>query len=170
MAATVEISESNGNPEVVTDGITNINFGSVDAPDLVPASFKIVKGDSSYRKYLRVHLIALNGSTRIDTCKIWKSAGAYLPGESIRFVNEVFPPNAYSPPNDDPVEDDYDPNVVDLYTSEPVGTVIAISGGGGSLESDDTYSTYFILQLQTTASIATGAVNQKTFSFQYRET
>src|SRR5437879_5527436 len=88
MAAIVQVSESNGAVETVTDGITNINFGSADLPNLVPASHKLVlplvsQTAYSYMKWLRVHLVSLGGSTQIDTLKIWKSSGAYVTSEVI---------------------------------------------------------------------------------------
>src|SRR6266478_6283538 len=85
--ATVVLSESNGAGEVVTHNIANINFGTIDAPNLIPANHPVVKptfgSHFSFPKWLRVEVVNMGDSSLIDELRIWKSAGALLPGEFI---------------------------------------------------------------------------------------
>ena len=157
--AAFEWSESNGVGEDVTDKISNINFGSADAPNLVPASNPIVAGGASFEKYIRVKF---TGSwTEISNMKFWKSAGAYVTGEAIKLGIVD-----YAQPSETPNADS------DVDESEP-GWVVNSAEGNPTIEYGASgvsgLSQYMRLQLQTTGSTPAGAVNQKTFTMQYDE-
>lgn len=94
--AIVEITETNGNLNggsgsisgngpVVTDGITNLNFGSADAPNLNTLAHPIVLSVSaisySVTKWLQFHLVNLGTSTSVGNLRVWKLSGAYLTKE-----------------------------------------------------------------------------------------
>jgi hypothetical protein len=158
MAATFQWSEANGAGESVTDGISNLNFGDTDAPNITPASYPIVAGNNGYEKDIKAKF---GGTfTEISNMKFWKSAGAYVTGEDIK-ADEV---TSYV----QPVKTTSTRAVTTVPTTE--GTAITVhSAAGGTTITAAGYTRYICLQLQTTTSSPAGAVNQKTFTFQYDE-
>jgi len=81
MVATFSWVEYNSN---ATDtGVpTNLNFGSTNARDLAPSTYPITAGTYSYEKWVRGYW---GGTfTRIENVQFWKSAGAYVTGETIK--------------------------------------------------------------------------------------
>ncbi len=85
MAATLQFCETNGPAvsPVVTDNISNLNFGRVDAPNLDPTSYSIPAGQASYGKWIRLKLSAMGGSSWVANYWFWKSSGAYKTGEVV---------------------------------------------------------------------------------------
>jgi hypothetical protein len=89
-AAVVDITETNGpaGSPTVTPAISNINFGSGDAPNLTVSALlnPIVLSASartwSWGKWLQFHVNTANGHS-ISNLKVWKSAGAYTGPERI---------------------------------------------------------------------------------------
>jgi hypothetical protein len=159
MAATFEWSESNGVGEDITDGISNINFGSADIVNLVPSAHPIVGGGASFEKYIRCKFTGV--WTEISNMKFWKSLGSYVAGESIKLgIVDYAQPS--STPNADSNVDETEP-----------GWVVNSGEGNPTIEYGATgvsgYTQYMRLQLQTTGSTPAGAVHQKTFTFQYDE-
>lgn len=72
MPATVRVNEYNGTTAgTATVGITNSNFGSSDAPNLVAATFPITAGTNSFEKYQKVEVTAMGGSTKVKDLKVW---------------------------------------------------------------------------------------------------
>ena len=161
MSASFAWVESNGVGESETNPITNVNFGSVDAPNLVPATYTTVIGQNSFSKYIRV--LFTGTWSVISNIKFWKSAGAYVTGESIKAAANA----TYATPSQTDTGDSAIP------TTE--GTALAIN----SAEGDATivygasgvtgYTGYIRLQAQTTVSTPSGVGNQKTFTMQYDE-
>lgn len=154
MVASFEWSESNGAGETVTDGISNLNFGNTDAPNIVPASNPITAGNNSYEKWVRGHYTGTYNS--VSNLKLYKSAGAYVTGEDIKAAVNA----AYATP---------------VATTSAVATVTVPTTLGTALVPNSpgaspSYSGYIIAQLQTTVSTPPGNVNQKTFTLQYDET
>ena len=165
MPATVQFSESNLVGQVVTDGITNINFGSVDDHDLNTSTYSIIRGTNSFSKYIRV--LFTDTWTVISNMKFWKSSGAYKTDESISAGFNV----TYATPDD---ADMRDTGIGDtpVPAASPASNV-------NSAEGDSTivygatgvsgYTGYIRLQTQTLVTTPTGAVTQKEFTFQYDE-
>ena len=196
MAATVEISETNGDAgsPVTTDGITNINFGGADLPNLVPADHPLVMGNLapsySFAKWLRFHVSDMGGSSLINVLKVWKSSGAYKPAEilgsttaGVAQANEVISAYGYAtaqvgggalssvPYNGDGTDIFFIWSGVPLATSQPAGENLLIGGGlNGGLTAAG-YSNYAVMALKVDGSAGTpaGAVNQKVITFQYNE-
>ncbi len=190
MAATVYLSETNGpnTAPVVTDNIGNVNFGTWDAPNLVPTAHPIIIGQCSYAKWLRVCLSALGGSTQISNLKIWKSSGDYKVGELVgtnaafNSLNGLITTYAHKVAFaggglvTTPVMDNGQPVLgATGYASYTIPTVLPVSelvyiGGalGGHLDAPG-YSDYIFIGLLTTASTPAGPVNQKVFSYQWDE-
>ncbi len=152
MAATHQWSESNGATPTVTDGITNINFGSTDAADLTPSSYPIIAGENSFHKAIRCKF---SGTfTEISNMRIWKSAGAYKTDEAIVFKVQA----SYIQPTATALSGASAIPVTE--PSENVSpTTITVAG----------YTDYIHLQLQSQLTTPAGAVNQKTFTFKYDE-
>ena len=156
MAATHQFSESNGAGETVTDGISNANFGSNDSPNLNTTTYPITRGNASFEKY---HRSKFSGTfTEISNIKFWKSAGAYVTGESCKAAFDV----AYAQPSQTPNADS------DVPVAEP-GTHNVHAADGSDTIVAPGYTKYWRLQLQTTGSTPAGAVNTKTFTLQYDE-
>lgn len=181
MSATTQFSESNGAGETVTDGISNINFGSVDTPNLTPSAAKIViPGASvvqSFEKYLRFHVSAMGGSSSIGNLKLYKSGGAYVTGEVI---------NSNSGSTTQQKQTTYHTPDQTLRTVTSFGNIpttlptvsncsitsLGVEGtvgaGTGTLGAAG-YSQYFCLSLQISSATPAGAANQKVFTLQYDE-
>ena len=154
MAATHEFTESNGAGETATTPISNVNFGSVDATGIVPATNPITAGNNSFEKWVRSRFSG--AFTSIANLRFWKSAGALVTGETIKAaVNATFAT---------PVDSTSIVATVDIPTSE--GASLAPDAPVGNPD----FSGYITMQLQTTGSTPPGAVNQKTFTMKYDET
>lgn len=157
MAASIQWSESNTVSETVTDGISNLNFGSNDSVNIVPATYPVIAGENSFQKYFRIKV----GSTftEISNMLFWKSAGAYVTDESIKgAVNATFATPAVTA------------EVGDTDVPTASGSAWAVqSAAGTSTITAAGYTKYIRLQARTLATSPAGAVNQKTFTFQYDE-
>lgn len=158
MSASFQWSESNGSEETVTDDISNVNFGSDDSPNLDPATYPIVAGENSFQKYIRAKFTDVVGE--ITNMKFWKSAGDYKTGEEIiGSANATYE----------------QPTTTKATTDSAVPTEVGSAWDITSTEDDPTkittdgYTKYMRLQLTTTSSTPSGAVNTKTFTFQYDE-
>lgn len=158
MPAVYEWSESNGVGEVVTDAISNLNFGSVDSPNLVAVDNPIVAGNNSFEKYIRAKFSG--AFTEISNMLFWKSAGALKTGESIKVAaNQVYA---------QPISSTSTKATSDIPESQ--GTALSIQAADGSATITTLgYTKYAVLQLQTTTSTPAGSVNTKTFTYQYDE-
>jgi len=158
MAATLQWSEANGSGEVVTDGISNVNFGDVDGANIVIASYPIIAGENSYEKNIK---LKFSGTfTKISNMKFWKSAGALGTGEAIK-ADEV---TTYV----QPVKTTSTRAVTAIPTSMSTALVIHSAAGAATITTPG-YTRYICLQLQTIGSVSTGDVVEKTLSFQYDE-
>lgn len=161
MAATHQWSESNGVGQVVHDGIGNINFGSNDSYDLVPATYPITRGTNSFSKYIRC--LFTDTWTVISNMKFWKSAGTYKTDEIIKAsFNAAYATPSQTSTGDSTVPDSEPAQNVNSAEGE-TSIVYGASGVSG-------YTGYIRLQTQTLVTTPSGAVNQKTFTFQYDET
>ena len=159
MAATFNFAESNGAGEVVSDGISTLNYGSTDAADLTAASYPVVAGQSSYEKYIRAKFT--DAFTEISNMLFWKSAGSYVTGESIKAgANKAYV---------QPVSTVSTVATADVPVAQ--GSALSIQAADGSATiTAPGYTKYIVLQLQTTSSTPAGSVNQKTSTFMYDET
>jgi len=139
---------------------TNLNFGSTIAANLAPSTYPITAGTYSYEKWVRAYF---SGSfTRIDNIQFWKSAGAYVSGETIAWTGQQ---TAYAAPT----------TTASVYattalpTADPGTANVSIGGSlSGSLTSTG-YSDYMILQTSVTTAASAGATNTKTLTLQYDE-
>jgi hypothetical protein len=139
---------------------TNLNLGSTLAANLSPSLYPITAGTYSYEKWIKA---SFRGSfTRVDNVKFWKSAGAYVTGETINWTGER---TTYATPT----------NAASSFASATVPTTepgSANVGIGGSVSGSLTTAgstDYVILQASVTSAASAGAVNLKTFTLQYDE-
>lgn len=171
LVATVELSESNLVGEAVTDGISNLNYGSDDSPNIVVATYPIIRGDTpagcSFEKFVRLHVANMGGSNAIDNIQIWISnlGGGWVTGEHCQTNLETAAYSAvsYTTPSETCFDDH------DCPEADPGSANLGI---GGSLSGQLTaigYSDYWKSQEHTTASTPPGDVNTKTWTIQYDE-
>lgn len=171
MAATVEICESNENSgEEITHNITNMNYGSVDDPNLTPASYPVTVGEFSFFKLIRLHVTAMGTSNQIDNVRVWKSAGDYVTDEGIQAslhetqgTYDGIKVTAYATPN----ATEY--TAYAIPTSEPSGANLGIGGSLTGSLTDVGYSDYLKSQRKSGASTPPGDANQLTISWKYDE-
>jgi hypothetical protein len=157
MSATHQFSESNLVGEVVQDGIANLNFGSDDSYELNTTTYPITRGDASFEKYLRCKFS--DTFTEISNMKFWRSdVLGYKTDEALKAAANV----AFATPSETPNADSDIPLVV--------GSALAIQSAAGTATiTAPGYTKYIRLQLQTSGSTPSGAVFQKTLTFQYDE-
>jgi len=161
MSATFEWSESNTVSETITDGIANVNFGSNDSSELDTATYPIVRGSSSFEKYIRAKFSDV--FTEISNIIFWKSAGALVTGETIKAAVNVAFTTPSSTANADSAVPTTEGTALSLQSAEGAATIVyGASGVSG-------YTGYIRLQTSSTLSTPTGAGNQKTFTMQYDE-
>jgi hypothetical protein len=162
MAATHQWSESNLVGQVVADGIANINFGSVDDHELVPATYPITRATNSFDKYIRA---LFTGSwTEISAMKFWKSAGTYKTDETITGSANATYATPSQTSNGDSLIPITEGTALGINSAEGNATIVyGASGVSG-------YTGYVRLQLKTTVNTPSGATFQKTLCMQYDET
>jgi hypothetical protein len=157
MVATHQWSESNLVGEVVQDGIANINFGSVDDHELNTTTYPITRSESSFEKYIRCKFS--DTFTEISNMKLWRSdVLGYKAGETLKAAANV----AFATPSETPNADS------DIPLNEGASLAIQAADGSGTIVAPG-YTKYLRLQIQTTGSTPSGAVFQKTLTFQYDE-
>jgi hypothetical protein len=165
MAATVEIDESHGAGETLTHGISNSNFGSSDAANLVAANYPITPGNNSYEKWQKFHVSAMGGSSKIKTLKVWRTTA--LGGSAVHVTNAREAGYAGAAVYATPVATDSSVATQAMPTSEPTGANLGI---GGSLAGEITVagsSDYLVHQVQSDAGDIAGA--STTMHYQYEE-
>lgn len=139
---------------------TNLNLGSTLFASLAPSTYPITAGTYSYEKWVRANF---SGSfTRIENLQFWKSAGAYVTGETIKWTGNY---STYTAPITTV-------STIALTTTPVADPGTANVGIGGALAGSLTSagdSDYIILQASVTTAASAGAVNQKTFTLQYDE-
>jgi hypothetical protein len=157
MIATFSFSESNTNLETITDSISNLNFGSLDAPNLNTLAYPVTAAQSSFEKYIRAKFTGVGAGT-ISNMLFWKLLGAYVTGETITCAyNQAFvTPSSVA-------------NADSAVPTTSAGSSAVQSSAGASTITSDGYTKYIRLQTQTSALTVNGAGNQKTFTFQYDE-
>ena len=176
MAATVVVSETNGitGSEVETPDPSNLNMGSDASAELDPATHPITaQADGhAYEKWLRILVSDLGGSTVVDNIKVWLSnlGGGWETGEGMStnlrtagYVQATYPAGG-------PVATDSAVATQAMPEAEPGGANMGIGGSlGGTIGSAPAYSDWIVLQLDVSDLTPAGALNQKTFTFQWDE-
>jgi hypothetical protein len=153
MAATIEISETNGATSE-TASITNSNLGITDAPNIAIVTYAIPKGENSYEKYQRIHVSSMGGATSIRNLKVWRT-NSLNAGESHKtnLTETGYSQKSYVTPS----RSASSAATRDMPTTEPTGANLGI---GGSLAGEITapgYSDYIVHQIQSTSGATAGS-------------
>jgi len=176
MPATVVITETNGTLAGQVENIdpANINMGSDDSPEIVPATYPITaQADGhAFEKWLRVYVSALGGSSIIDNIKIWLSnlGGGWKTGEgwSANLRESGYVQMSYN--TGGPIDTDSADADQAMPEAEPSGPNLGIGGSlGGQITGAPNYSDWGVLQMDVSNLTPAGSVNQKTITFQYDE-
>lgn len=150
MAITVQVSESNGAGEAVTDNISTGHYGTTDAANIAAATtYPIGQSANSYEKYQRIKWSSGTGSL-VQTVKHWRSAGTPGADQShLCSLSEVTPSDeTYA----QPVNTTSSKAVNAMPTSEPTGENV----DSASMTSSGTYSGYVVKQVQIGATATEG--------------
>lgn len=171
VAATVYLSETNTVGAVTTDDVANMNFGGVDLVNIVPADHPVVRPGlvASFRSFLkewRVKVHDIGDSLLITDFRMWKTSGAYVAGEEIDWNTNGGGGNAYVTPDNTTA---FSGSAVP--TADPGSANISgsISASGNYAPSNTTFLRFFMLGNVSGITTPIGAVNQKTFIWQYDE-
>ena len=167
MAVVATIDERNGAPAGVEEtGVANINQGSNDSFEIVPATYPIVAGENGFEKWLKIAFATV--SNKVDNGQTWISTGTlHLEAdlktncrESTYGGNET-----YAQPTDttSSVADQ------DYAEADPTGANYGFAGSLTGNITSDGQSDYIVMQLQTTASMPGGNITQLTITFQWDE-
>ena len=163
MAATVEWCEYNGAAGSETVGISNVNFGSTDAPNIDPSQYPIRRGTNSFDKWLK---IKFSGDfNKVYNFKLWRSDGAGGSGPAmptgIAMVGEVGYAEdlTYTQPGTSSIGDYDVPNTE--AGAFLVGPSEGLTGAG--------YTYYMHLQLKTQETASTGSTPTWYLTFQWDE-
>ncbi len=176
MGATAVLAETNGasGSSTQTLDIANVNFGSLDDAELVPADNPLTAGADkhSFEKWLRLYVSDLGTSSQLDNIKMWLSDNgtgwALEEGLSTNLVTSGYTADSY--PAGGPVETDSADAGVAVPETEPSGANVGIAGSlSGILNSAPAYSDWIVLQLDIGATTPAGAVQAKTITIQWDE-
>ena len=161
MVATFAWSETYGTGSGTVGTPTNLNFGSTSAIDLTPSTYPITAGTNSYEKWVRG---GFSGAfTRIDNIQFWKSAGAYVTAEAVKWLGAANTAYTASTTDTSSIA------TVAVPTADPATANVSIGGNlTGSLTATG-FTDYVVMQAQIGATASAGAVNQKTFTLQFDE-
>jgi len=153
MAATFEFSESNGAGEVVTNGISNVNFGNLDQPNLSAPDNQIVAGQNSFEKWMRGRF---SGTfTTISNIRFFKSGGSLPAGVTIKAVDD----ESYATPTNNT-------SIVALVDIPEIeGSALILDDPTGNPD----FSGYVTMQMQVTVAASSGTIATQTFTMKYDE-
>lgn len=176
MPATVEVAESNGlsATRVETVDPANLNLGSNDSAELNPVTYPITAGADkhSYEKWVRLYVSSMGDSSIVDNIKVWLSnlGGGWKTDEGMSTNLRTSGYSAVTYPTAGPVDTDSADADQVMPEAEPGGANIGIGGSlGGQITSSPNYSDWMVFQLDVSGSTPSGALNQKTFTFQWDE-
>jgi hypothetical protein len=165
----VVISESNGAGPTLTDGITNLNFGSADIPNLVTADHPLVipvAGNvNSYGKCTRWKVTAWVDTNLIDNLKWFKSAGTNAANWIVRYASVS---RAYAQPD----RSDTGPGgIIDTVGAWPstAGTAIAITGSIATPTIGYNGNNYAMQNVGIVSTVVAGLKGSHTITYRYDE-
>ena len=167
--ATVEIDESNGAVEVVTHGITQSNYGNLDAVHLTASAVPLTPGQNSYEKAQRWHVSGLGGAVSVRAFRFYATPPAAggthgFNGSTVQatYDSANHKRTAYAPPATSATRT---PEAVP--TTPPGSANIGVAGvlAGELLAPGST--DYLYTQIRTTVAAVTGTL--MTASYRYEE-
>jgi len=167
MAITAYIDESNGAGETVQQNVTNLNMGSNDSYQLVPATYPITAGNNAFEKWVKMRFTGT--ANQVDNLKVWISAGT-LDAQADLKTNARESAYGGAETYTTPTASTSTAADQDMPTSEPTGANLGIGGAlAGNLSSFPNSSDYLVMQYQSTGSHPAGDITQLTLTFQWDE-
>ncbi len=163
MAALVRINETNGDPPgQKTLGISNLNFGSIDAPNIVPLQHPIRRGQCSFDKWIKLEWYG-GSANKLSNFRFWRGDESGGPGPTIQGV--IFKGQRGETSDLTYVK----PSQVEIVGDE----VPAVEGSAwvvGPAELTSPGETYYVrVQMKTTEEAALGLTPTSYFFFSYDE-
>ncbi len=164
MAAGVIITETNTG-SVITDIITNINYGSDDSFNIVIATNPINRGNFSFEKFNRLKLSNLSGSSQIDTFIVWLSGT-----EDTGIVHDTnLTGSILDEAYHTPIETVSSEAIRVAPTAPPSLPNFGKSGANTAMDTNGQYSDYHISQAETQGGASPGDQTTLNWYYQYDE-
>lgn len=165
-AATVQIDESNGAGETITNGISKTDMGSTDAANLDPVANPVTPGSNTYEKWQKIDVTAMGGSSKINNLKIWRTSA--LGGSAVHVTNARTSSYAGAATYATPIATTSTVATQTMPTSTPGSANLGIGGAlAGSLTTTGK-SDYLVHQIQTNSGDTAGSTS--TMNYQWDET
>ena len=165
MAATIELDEYNGaGPETaatITHNVTNLNYGSADAANLIAADNPITPNTNTYKgsfaKYTKLHVTNMGGVSKVNTIKFWRVQGSPTAGDLHRTnaTTSGYANKTYQTPTTALL------TFYNVESSEPSGANVGINSAlAGEITSVavNSLSDFMWHQVQVSSSTTVGAV------------
>lgn len=153
MAAVTSISEYNGAGQTKSTGVANLNFGAVDASELVVNDNPINVGENSFEKYFTLEVDNMNGVSVVRNIKIWRDGALGTDATlktSARETSYVEP--SYATPSQSASS-----FTEDMPAAEPTGANVGIGGSLAGELSAAGETDLIVAQLQLGGSADAGA-------------
>lgn len=164
MAATIELDETNGAGNV-THGVSTMNVGNVDAPNINPGPKNAIPdGSNSFVKYTRVHFTNLGGASTVSSLRVWLSQS--ISGQPLVRLPAVL--GSYTAPTFSTPTQTALGGAVAFAASDPHTANIGLSGSLTSTLTAPGVSDYLVWQQQTFAG-STKALAPNVFNFAWEE-
>lgn len=167
MAVTAYIDERNGAPAgVEQQNVSNINMGSNDSYQLVPATYPITAGTNAFEKWLKIRFTGVDN--KVDNVQTWISAGT-LDAQADMVTNARTSSYVEAETYAQPTASSSSVATQTMPEADPGAANLGIGGSlTGNLSADGS-SDYLVLQYQTGATHAAGDIAQLTITFQWDE-
>lgn len=160
MVATFTWREYNGASSTESTP-THLNFVSEDASDSDASANPITAGEHSYEKWVKAEFS--DSFTRIDNIKFWKSAGAYVTGETIDCKSDG--QTSFSEPS----SSESTVATTAVPTSEPGAANVSIGGATSGQLTAAGKTDFIVMQKHVSTAADPGQTNTLTFTISYDE-
>ena len=166
--ATIRVNEFNTADETATNGISNSNYGSTDDANLTAADNAISPGNNSYEKWQKLEVTDMDGASKVDQLKVWRSTGTPTDDDS-HVTNARETDYGGAETFATPTADTSTVATQTMPSSEPTDANLGIGGSlTGELE-EAGESDYHVHQLQVDSATTAGASMQITYQARVTE-
>jgi len=170
MAVTTTIDEYNTVSETLSADVANINMGSDDSSEIVPATYPITAHATifGFEKWIQMNMVGVDN--KVDNLQVWLSAGT-LDGEAdLKASTRTATQTGYlNPTFGTPTQLVSTDASWDIEEADPGEANLGIGGALAGNITTDGVSDYLVLQYQPTASHPAGDIGQLTLTFQWDE-
>lgn len=163
MAATVQLTETNGAGATVTHGVANANMGSVDAAALNAVDHPITPGQNTYEKYHRLEITDMGGSSSIKNIIVYRNGS--LGGAAVHKTNARTTSYGGAASYATPVATTSSVATQTMPSSNPGAANLGIGGSLTGALTAAGYSDYLIHQIQTNAADTAGSTSNLTIQY-----